>query len=310
VAVVLLLGARGFLGSEVARALRASDGVELVEADLPGVGGGGSAGATGTRFVPVDLLGHPVDLAASLAGIRPDAIVNCAGRTAGDEAELRAANVVAVERLLVAIRATGLGPRLVHIGSAAEYGAGETGRPVAEDAATKPLGPYGATKLAGTRLVAEARRRGLVDAVVLRVFNAVGPGMPADSLPGAALRRLAAALSSGSERVEMGPLDAVRDFVDTRDVSSAVAAACRAPAPPPILNVGTGRPSTARELVEAIARRMGFDGSIEESSPGSRRSGYVAWMVADVAAATRHLDWRASHDLGSIAAALVPVDGR
>ena len=65
--------------------------------------------------------------------------------------------------------------RLVHLGSAAEYGRGPGRAPVREDEPARPVGPYGVTKLAGTRLVELARTAGL-PAVVLRVFNPVGPG--------------------------------------------------------------------------------------------------------------------------------------
>ena len=55
----------------------------------------------------------------------------------------------------------------------------------------------------------------------------------------------------------MGPMAAVRDFVDVRDIAAAVAAACLAESvPESIVNVGTGAPHTARELVEAVARRL------------------------------------------------------
>ena len=91
-AVALVLGARGFLGRAVAAALAREDGLDLVESDLPGSG-------SGPAFAGLDLAADPDEVAATLAAIRPDVIVNCAGRTAGDEAQLTAANVDTVERL-------------------------------------------------------------------------------------------------------------------------------------------------------------------------------------------------------------------
>jgi nucleoside-diphosphate-sugar epimerase len=299
VAVALVLGARGFLGRAVAAALAREDGLDLVESDLPGSG-------SGPAFAGLDLAADPDEVAATLAAIRPDVIVNCAGRTAGDEAQLTAANVDTVERLLDGVRRSGLRPRLVHIGSAAEYGVVTPGRPVNERTAAVPVGPYGATKLAATRLMVAARAEGLVQGVVLRVFNAVGPGMPPDSLPGAALRRLVTARDKGQARIEMGPLGAVRDFTDVRDIAAAVVSACSAPTlAVPVVNVGTGRPHTARDLVVAMARQVGFEGGIGERATGSARSGEVPWMVADVSLARRMLGWRASHDLDAVAAYVV-----
>ena len=114
----------------------------------------------------------------------------------------------------------------MHLGSAAEYGPGEPGTAVAESAPPRPASAYGATKLAGTRLVELGRAAGL-DAVVLRVFNPVGPGAPDGILPGRLVSEFRRALADGSE-VQLGPLDAVRDFVDARDVADAVIAAALA----------------------------------------------------------------------------------
>ena len=74
-------------------------------------------------------------------------------------------------------------------------------------------------------------RRPVSHAVVLRVFNPVGPGAPEESLPGRVAAELRRALASGAE-VRLGSLDAVRDFVDARDVADAVIAAAAGPAPP------------------------------------------------------------------------------
>jgi nucleoside-diphosphate-sugar epimerase len=136
--------------------------------------------------------------------------------------------------------------------------------------------------------------------VVLRVFNALGPGMAPGTLPGAALRRLSEAVASAAPGIELGPLGTVRDFVDVRDIGSAVVAAARATTlEPRLINVGSGTGHTARELVEALARRVGFAGEIGEGAAGSPRSSDVPWQVADVSLSRRVLGWHAQHNLES-----------
>ena len=93
--------------------------------------------------------------------------------------------------------------RLVHLGSAAEYGRASRASPVAESAPPRPAGAYGATKLAGTRLVELARTAGL-DAVVLRVFNPVGGGCAGGGLPGRVAVQLRQAMAGGTD-VRLGP---------------------------------------------------------------------------------------------------------
>lgn len=270
---VLVTGGTGFLGAHVVAAAERA-GLSVVAA----------ARSAGRR---VDLAGDPRAVAALVADVAPDVVVNCAGATAGSTAALTAANLVGVDCLLGALRSSAPRARLVHFGSAAEYGRGEPGVPVGETVAPQPVGAYGVTKLAGTRLVELARDAGL-DAVVLRVFNPVGPGAPAGSLPG----RLVAALRLGGE-VRLGPLDAVRDFVDARDVADAALAAALAPAlPHPVLNVGCGRGTPVRALVKELVALAGHAGVVREDAPGSPRSADVPWQQADIALARADLGWR------------------
>ena len=82
--------------------------------------------------------------------------------------------------------------------------------------------PYAATKLAAFQLVSEAAAESGVDTVVARIFNPIGPGMPPTSLPGRAARLLRDAVVDGASAIELGPLDGVRDYIDLRDVATAV----------------------------------------------------------------------------------------
>jgi nucleoside-diphosphate-sugar epimerase len=251
--------------------------------------------------VRLDLVAdRPERLASALRDLAPNVVVNCAGATRGSTTELRAANVVAVERLLEALAASGTRARLVHLGSGAEYGPGSVDVPVVEAVGPKPDGDYARSKLAGTRLVLDAAAAGTAEAIVLRVFNALGPGMPSSSLVGSALDRLHSAVATGQLTIEMGPLDPVRDFVDLRDVGRAVASACLAPTlEAPIVNVGSGTAHAARDVVQALADRLGFEGAIIERGPGSERSAGVPWQMADISLASRVLGWAPMRDFGS-----------
>ncbi|NJC85436.1 NAD-dependent epimerase/dehydratase family protein [Planosporangium mesophilum] len=283
---VLVIGGHGFLGGHIRRRL-AADGWDVV-----------AAGRTPRPgCVRLDLsVDRVTQVAKRLVEVAPDAVVNCAGAIAGDPAALAAANVTGPATLLEGLVLAGAGPRLVHLGSAAEYGEVETGIPVREQAPTRPVSAYGATKLAGTRLVRLARATGL-DAVVLRVFNTVGPGSPATSLPGRIAGELARALAEDGA-VRLGPLDVVRDFVDPRDVADAVHAALTVGAlDHPVLNVGSGTAVPTRALVDELLAITGFTGAVRCDAAGSPRSGAVPWQQADIAATRTALGWRPRRDL-------------
>ena len=292
--LAVVLGANGFIGRHVAQAMSGWPEIEVVGAGL-----GTPLPGLERRWLDIDLLAGDGRLAAELRAMDPRLVVNCTGATAGTAAELTRLNVDTTAALLEAIARSGIRARLIHLGSAAEYGSGKTGHPVAETATARPLSPYGTAKLAATRLVTAEAAAGR-DAVVLRVFNALGPGMPPGTLPGGALRQLADAVANASSRIEMGPLGSVRDFIDVRDIGAAVVAAGRSPRlDSPVINVGSGAGHSARELVLALARRVGFLGDIGEGAAGSPRSSDVPWQVADVSLAWRLLGWRAVHDLNS-----------
>ncbi|GHH80379.1 hypothetical protein GCM10018793_35420 [Streptomyces sulfonofaciens] len=291
---ILVLGSTGYLGAHVARRLGAVPGALVL-------GGGRSPAA---EYV-VDLASaRPEQLAKTLVSAAPDTVINCAGATGGDAVTLAEVNVRGPAVLCAALREAAPAARLVHLGSAAEYGPGTPGTPVAESAATRPVGPYGATKLAGTALVTASG----LDAVVLRVGNPVGPGAPSTGLPGRIAGLLRAAGPDPDAVLRLGDLSAHRDFVDVRDVARAVAYAVTAPGPlPGVLNIGGGRATPVRDLVRGLADRAGFRGRIEENAAGaagSARSAEVSWQCSDITAAGRALGWRPVHTLDDALTAL------
>ncbi|HTW01201.1 MAG TPA: NAD-dependent epimerase/dehydratase family protein [Streptosporangiaceae bacterium] len=293
---LLILGASGFLGGHVwRRAILA--GVDVVTA--------------GRAALPESPAHHRLDLAAGdpepvaeiIASVAPDAVANCAGATSGPPDALAAANITGPATLVRAMQLAGTRARLVHLGSAAEYGGAEPPDPLGESAPPRPGAMYGVTKLAGTRLVELGRAAGL-DAVALRVFNPVGAGAPDGSLPGRVAAQLRRALASGDD-VRLGPLDAVRDFVDARDVAAAVLAAAAAAAlPHAVINVGSGTGVPARALVKELVAVAGYDGPVHEDSAGSARSGDLDWQQADISRARADLGWQPRHDLAASVADL------
>ncbi|MFD7790258.1 NAD-dependent epimerase/dehydratase family protein [Streptomyces sp. NPDC059759] len=288
---ILVLGHTGYLGGHVFEHLRALPGVRVF-------GGGRSPGAE----FGVDLATDGRErLAATLAEAAPDAVINCAGATGGDAVTLAEVNSRGPAVLCAALREAAPAARLVHLGSAAEYGPGVRGIAVTESAATHPLTSYGATKLAGTVTVSVSG----LDAVVLRVGNPVGPGAPSAGLPGRIAGLLRAAGADPDAVIRLGDLSAYRDFVDVRDVARAAVAAAKAPGPlPRILNIGAGRAVPVRDLVGGLARASGFLGTIEEKGAGSDRSGAVSWQCSDITAAAESLGWRPASTLDDSLTAL------
>jgi NDP-hexose 4-ketoreductase len=288
---LLIVGASGFLGTHV-RGQATAAGIEIMTAGRSAV-----AGLPG--YLRLDLAADdPARIAATLAEVAPDAVVNCAGATVGDPGMLAAANVSATFALVQAMLLARIPARLVHLGSAAEYGPAEPGVPVSERTHPRPAGEYGVTKLAGTRLVELGITAG-IDGVALRIFNPVGPGAPRTSLPGRLVAELHRALEHGTD-VRLGSLDAVRDFVDARDVADAVLAAAAAPAlPHSVLNIGSGQGTPVRALVKELLAISGCTGAVHEDAPGLPRPQHIPWQQADISCAREDLGWVPRRELGT-----------
>ncbi|MFJ2777692.1 NAD-dependent epimerase/dehydratase family protein [Kitasatospora sp. NPDC087315] len=307
---VLLLGADGFIGRRVTDRLLMDQELQVTVL--------GRRDSADIRF---DLTtGSPGALARFLDAVAPQVVINCAGATYGSSRTLIRANTLAVATVCEAIRRSREPARLVHVGSAAEYGPVPGGVPVAESAEPRPVGPYGVSKLAGTELVLASG----LDAAVLRVFDVVGPGAPTASLFGRLAEGLRRALEREESQVRMPDLSGYRDFVDVRDVARAIQAAAVSAATG-VINIGSGHAVRARDAAQLLVRAAGFEGTVLEENrqmllpaqsagpadhlPGHHLPGHraseprpaegrgpagepVPWRQADVRTARDRLGWR------------------
>lgn len=310
---VVVLGATGFIGRHVVAALEAESGyvVSCVGRSEPEAARGWrpasqprlplrqrSTQAERPAWLRLDLTACEVEeLADVLGDLQPDAVINCVGLMQGTLRDLFKTNAELVGTLLSALQLGAPQARLVQIGSAAEYGAVAVGEPLREERCARPASDYGISKSAATQLVMNAQVAGRVDAVVLRVFNPIGPHVAASSVLGRAAQQLRCARTGRLGAVKMGSLEAYRDFVDVRDVARAVIAAVGAPRREPgdaerlLFNVAGGAAVQVRRAVRLLADAAGFTGAIQELEAGSPRSGTVPWQRADIRRAAEHLAW-------------------
>jgi nucleoside-diphosphate-sugar epimerase len=285
----LILGASGFLGSQVHEAINRSTtppAIVAVSRNPPRI-----PLPNNSSWVPMDLTRASVEeLVVLIQASRPDALINCAGRTSGTSEQLWEINTTFVDNLIQALRVAGPTP-LVHLGSAAEYGVQPEGVPISESAKPEPVSNYGRSKLAATRKVLAATNDGDIAATVLRVFNPIGLRAPADSLARRAIDQLILAQKHHRHSISLGSLSSSRDFVAASDVATVVLQTTRLVEHDPVINVGSGHALSCRTLVEMLADVAGFSGEILETGDGSERSTDVPWQQADVSLLARNYNW-------------------
>ena len=88
----------------------------------------------------------------------------------------------------------------------------------------------------------------------------------------------------------------VRDYVDVRDIAAAHLTAANATAPiPPIINVGTGRGASVREIIKLVLEATNKTDTEIIEAP--RRAGDPAFLCADVSLAAAEMGFRSKYSL-------------
>ena len=160
---------------------------------------------------------------------------------------------------------------VVRLGSSTEYAAAP--HPLAEDAALRPRGFFGATKAAGSLLLQAAAAERGVRSAVLRAFQVYGPGdHPTRLVPGRARRR-----PHGRGRAAAGPGQPAGLGVGRRRRRRLRAGGVADDLPGgTVLNIGTGVQTSTEELVATAARVTGRPiATVPGAHPGR------AWDTAD-----------------------------
>lgn len=188
--------------------------------------------------------------------------------------------------LRVLAACTGRGTKLVFPSTAHVYG--RTGHAaVAEKMQIAPTSVYAASKAAAELLIQAAAPGQGVDFVILRIFNAYGPGQNPDFVVARLVGQL---LADG--RAVLRCSAPVRDFVFVDDVVQALLlAGHKTTTSAPIVNVGTGRPTTIGELAALAAAEAGVPGQVAFEMTALPPDD-LPLLVADSTVARETLGWQ------------------
>jgi NDP-hexose 4-ketoreductase len=282
---VLVLG-RGWVGTAVAAHLGGEDG---------------PAPAVDPVTMP-SLVRRDAEAAEQLGRLVDDgsfvAVINATGLTRGAPEDLEAANTAFPSWLCEVLGEREV--RLVHVGSASEYGDPGGDRPLTEDEPARPVGHYATTKARGTDAVLAARARGL-DVVVARVFNLVGSPVPPTS-PLHEWTEALRALPPGGGAVEVWWPSTCRDFVELPDAAAALADLAAPGARPPLVNVCSGVGLAYGDVVAALATELGVAATVRSlDRPG------IEAVVGDPGRLAATIGWHPEMSLQRLARAALGV---
>ncbi|MDX1688328.1 MAG: GDP-mannose 4,6-dehydratase [Candidatus Promineifilaceae bacterium] len=289
----LITGGAGFLGSALANRL-VNDGHNVrVLDDLSN--GDRSRLSPAVHFNRGDVNDIPL-LWSMLQEV--DCVYHLAARVSVAQSVLypldyNSVNVGGTVSLMEAMRDAGAS-RVVLASSGAIYGHQER-QPVNEGDPPHPDSPYAVSKWAAEQYLHTIGELWGMETVALRIFNAYGPrqSLPVSHAP-VVPRFLQQALSGGS-LVIFGDGQQSRDFVYVADVVEALVKAADAESlNRQVINVGSGRETSVRELVDLVEE---VTGQRVNRVHNREKSGGVDRLVADITRARELLGWQPRVDL-------------
>jgi UDP-glucose 4-epimerase len=230
-----------------------------------------------------------------------DCVYHLAARVSVQESilypvEYNEVNVGGTVSLMTAVRDARV-KRVVFASSGAAYG-NQQEQPVRESAQLKPDSPYAVSKMAAEGYVQALGALCGIETVILRVFNAYGPGQSIPPTHAPVIPRFLKQILGGGSLVIYGKGNQSRDFIYVSDVVEALVAAARANnVDRAVINVGSGREVTIDALVEAIERVTKH--SAHRLYNEVEDNGGVSRLVADVSLAREKLDFQPKMNLES-----------
>lgn len=309
---ILVCGGAGYIGAHMVRYL-VKHGHEAVVLD--NLSTGHREAVPEGRLEVADLL-EPSSLRAVFARHAFDGVIHfCARSLVGESVAKPYAyyenNVTGTLNLLQAMQEAGVS-RLVFSSTAAVFGNPEAAL-ISETHPTRPINPYGASKLMVERILADAAHAYGLSSTALRYFNAAGAdpdggiGEAHDPETHLIPNVLKAALGQGrglrvfGSDYETRDGTCVRDYIHVNDLASAHLLALQYMQMNPgahVFNLGNGQGFTVLEVIEA-ARRI--TGRTIDYVQEARRPGDPSVLVASSEKARQVLGWQPLFiDMGDI----------
>ncbi len=196
-------------------------------------------------------------------------------------------NVGGTVTLMEAMRDVGV-RRVVFISSGAIYG-DQDQQPMREDARPNPRSPYAVSKLSAEYYVNTIGSLWGIETVCLRVFNAYGPGQAIPPIHAPVIPNFLRQAALNGTLVVHGDGSQTRDYAYVDDVVNAMVSASTAPnINQRVINVGSGRDTSVRDLARLVQETTGGN---PEMVFNPRSSGGPQRMCADISLARELLGY-------------------
>ncbi len=284
-------GGAGFIGSHVVGALLAR-GTEVTVLDNLSVGRESNV-PRGARLIVGDVLDR-AKVQEAIAGC--DAVLHLAAKVAIRSSfefvvEDATTNYVGTANVLRAVQQSNSVRKVIATSSMAVYADGPGPVPIDERYDTRPISPYGISKLAAENLTHAMCGAAGVESVVLRLFNTYGPGQALSPYVGV-VTIFVNKLLNGEIPVIFGDGEQCRDFVHVEDVARGFVAALESDVSNETFNIGTGRPVSVNSVFQALQAALEAP---TEAEHVPAVAGELRYSVANIAKAQHLLGYQPMH---------------
>lgn len=191
-------------------------------------------------------------------------------------------NVIGTENIFKL--AQEFGKKVVYASSSSIYG-NTNMTPITEDFDKNPINPYGVTKLDDEKLAEKYHDLG-VSIIGLRYFNVYGIGQTNDYA--GVITKFFDQIKLNKSPIIFGDGSQTRDFVSVEDVAKANLLSMESNTDFSFLNIGTGVPTSIKELAKLM---INLSGKSLEISYAELPQGDVKESLADVTLAKKLISW-------------------
>jgi dTDP-glucose 4,6-dehydratase len=263
---VLVTGGAGFIGSNFIRMIAKGELQGISEVKV--LDKLTYAGVKSNLDLAADLSGYEFKqgdicdpLIVSELLVEVDAVINFAAeshvdRSISGAADFVQTNIVGVQVLLDAIKATGEETRFIQVSTDEVYGSIETGS-WTEESPLQPNSPYSASKASGELLARSFNRTHGMDVVVTRCSNNYGT----HHFPEKLIPLFITNLIEGKKVPVYGTGENVRDWLHVDDHCRGIYSVLMNGRSGEVYNIGGGRELTNNEITSFILEAMGADES-------------------------------------------------
>jgi len=292
-ALYLITGIGGFIGSSLARALVArGEQVRGVDNFATGKRENLTALLGKIDFRETDILDLD-GMKSACAGVDyvlHEAAIPSVPKSVLDPLGSNRANVDGTVNVLVAARDAKV-KRVVYAASSSAYGDTPT-LPKHEAMPPNPISPYAVAKLAGELYMASFYRCYGLQTVALRYFNVFGPHQDPSSQYSGVLAKFIMLMLKGEQPTIYGDGEQSRDFTFIENVVEANLLACSAPAEKAagqMFNIATGRRITLNETYKHLQTLTSYSGAPRYVND---REGDIKHSLADISRAEAALGYK------------------